>query len=202
MMKNRIKMIALAALMGISVTAFAGSKVKGDPRKSAAEKVKKLDAVVELTDEQEQKLTELYLRRQQEMNQQRVQNKEARLEMREEFKNILTPDQLTKLKEHRITEGEKRKAGHMEQMKQELGLSKKQVKQLQELNKSHMERVKAIKDMSEENRRPAMQSERIRHKEEMKKVLTAEQWQKLQEMKKEHRAHHGKGHGHKGNMQD
>lgn len=81
--------------------------------------------------------------------------------------------------------------GRMRMMTQEfmtkLNLTPEQKKKIEALQKLHMEKMKGLRDAPEATRREKMKAISDWHRAELKKILTAEQYAKLEKMMKEAR---------------
>ncbi len=105
---------------------------------------------------------------------------------------LLTPEQKAKveqMKADRKAKGEERFSKHLDKMKSELGLSETQVSQLKTQRESMQSRFKAIKEnesLSREQKRDQLMALKSEAKEQHKKILSADQLKKMEEMKKKH----------------
>lgn len=118
--------------------------------------------------------------------------KEALLkERKEKFEALLTPEQKAKMAELKKQREQKHKemaGARMEKMKTKLGLSDDQVQQLKSNNEALGAKMKAIKEndkLSRQQRKEQLSALREEQKASFKKVLTQEQLNKLEDMKKE-----------------
>ena len=112
-------------------------------------------------------------------------------EHRSAFEGILTPDQKAKIQDQRNKSLENRKqmqAKRMEKMKKDLALTDAQSSKLKTMNeeyKSKFESLKKDESIDRTAKKEQFKALRQQHKEELKNVLTQEQIQKLDEMKKD-----------------
>lgn len=113
-------------------------------------------------------------------------------EQKAKMESLLTPEQkikMAQLKAERKAKGSERMAKHLDKMKTELGLTESQVAQMKAQRESMQSRLKAIKEnetLSREQKREQLMSLRSEAKEQHKKIFTAEQLKKMEEMKKRH----------------
>jgi len=105
---------------------------------------------------------------------------------------LLTPDQkakLEQLKAERKAKGEEHFTKHLDKMKTTLGLTDSQISELK-ANRAEMHaKFKAIKEnesLTREQKHEQLMNLRTEAKEQHKKILTAEQQKKMEEMKKNH----------------
>jgi Spy/CpxP family protein refolding chaperone len=107
------------------------------------------------------------------------------------FLSILTPDQKTKLeqlKQQREQQHEAMAAKHLDKMKMQLNLSDDQVAQIKAQRQSMHEKLEAIKDnqnLSRTEKKEQLEALRTENKESFKKILTPDQLNKMDELKKE-----------------
>jgi Spy/CpxP family protein refolding chaperone len=122
---------------------------------------------------------------------------------REKIQNILTPDQksqLAQMKEDAKKKQAEMAAKRMDKMKAELNLSDAQVASLkgkQEASKNKMQAIMKNEQLDRESKKEQMMAIRSDMKKNLDEVLTPEQKQKWEELKKEQ---HEKMKNHKGRM--
>lgn len=119
--------------------------------------------------------------------------KEALLkEKKAKMAALLTPEQKTKLaqlKADHKKKSEEHFAKRLDKMKTELGLSETQVAQLKTQREKMHAKMKSIKDnegLSREQRKTQFLALKEEAKEQRKKIFTADQLKKMEEMKKKH----------------
>lgn len=139
----------------------------------------------------------------------RAKLRELREEYEDDFNDILTDEQQTRLEEIRANAAARRKdrgwENYIATLTDSLGLSDEQVADLNELYEDYQADVKAAIDSVQESDdhsglKEKLQELREDFAEDFNAVLTDEQKEKLDEMKSEGRKRRGKGrrHGHKG----
>jgi protein CpxP len=113
-------------------------------------------------------------------------------ERKAKMDGLLTPEQKTKLaqlKEDRKKKSEEHFAKRLDKMKTNLGLSETQVGQLKTQREAMHAKMKAIKDnqgLSREQKKEQFMALKADAKEQHKKIFTADQMKKMEEMKKKH----------------
>lgn len=112
-----------------------------------------------------------------------------RKEMREKRAAILTKEQTNQIANIK-TEREKRRKERFEQhlihMKYELELSENQVKEIQKVharNAESIQKIKSEESINDHDKKVKIKSLRAGQKEEMKKIFTADQLKKIDEIK-------------------
>ena len=117
-------------------------------------------------------------------------------EHRSAIQGLLTQEQKNKLQEHKAKSIEKRKemqVKRMEKMKKDLALTDDQSAKLKSMNESYRSKFETLRkneSLDRSAKQEQMKTLREQQKSELKNVLTEEQIQKLEEMKKNH--HRGK----------
>ena len=112
---------------------------------------------------------------------------------REKIQNLLTNEQklqLKKIKQEQRTNHEAFSKARMEKMSERLNLNKEQKEKLGSLRSGMSEKIKTIRSnesLSQEQKKDQVKELMKAQKEEMKSILTDEQFKKMQEMK----SHHG-----------
>lgn len=112
-----------------------------------------------------------------------------RKEQKAKMDGILTPEQKNKMAQLKVDQKKERDehfAKHMDRMKTDLNLSEAQVKQLTAQRAGVEAKMKAIKDneaLSREERKEKMMALKTEAQEQRKKIFTADQLKKLEEMK-------------------
>ena len=112
---------------------------------------------------------------------------------REQIQNLLTNDQkvqLEKIKQGQKSNREAYSKARMEKMSERLNLNKEQKEKLGSLRSGMSEKIKTIRSnesLSQEQKKDQVKELMKTQKEEMKSILTDEQFKKMQEMK----SHHG-----------
>jgi Spy/CpxP family protein refolding chaperone len=107
-----------------------------------------------------------------------------------DFLALLTPDQKTKLdqlKQQRQQQHEMMAAKHLDKMKLKLNLTDDQVAQIKANRENIHSKIKAIKDndnLSRTEKKEQLETLRNEKKDSFKKILTPDQLNKLEEMKK------------------
>ncbi len=107
------------------------------------------------------------------------------------IEGILTPEQKTKIQEQRNKSMEKRQqmqAKRMEKMKKDLALTDAQSSKLKTMNESYKGKFESLKrneSLDRTAKKEQFQALKQQQKEELKNVLTPEQIQKFDEMKKD-----------------
>ena len=119
--------------------------------------------------------------------------KEAlRKEQRSKMQGMLTAEQKTKmtqLKADHKAKADEHFAKHLDKMKSKLGLTDQQLVQMKAQRESTHLKLKAIKEneaLTREQKRDQLMALRTAAKEQHKKILTPEQQQKMEELKKKH----------------
>ncbi len=123
--------------------------------------------------------------------QQQLKEKKATLQksQREKFQSILTDDQRAKMlamKSSRKHEGKKMSGDRMEKIKSELTLSEEQETQLQAQHEAFKKDAVAIrenKSLTEDQKKSQLMELRKSQRDSEEKILTAEQLEKLKEIK-------------------
>lgn len=126
------------------------------------------------------------------MSQQDYQSKkeQIRKEQRLKFESILTADQKAKIKDLRKDQKAKREgmqSKKMDRMKSNLSLSDDQVSKMQNHHETFKAQAKAIKEnnsLTDEQKKENLMDLRKRSQEDEKTILTAEQLQKKEALKK------------------
>jgi Spy/CpxP family protein refolding chaperone len=112
---------------------------------------------------------------------------------REQIQNLLTNEQklqLEKIKQEQRTNHEAYSKARFEKMSEHLSLNKEQKEKLGNLRAGMSEKIKTIRSnesLSQEQKKDQVKELMKAQKEEMKSILTDEQFKKMQEMK----SHHG-----------
>ena len=107
------------------------------------------------------------------------------------IEGILTQEQKNKIQENRAKSMEKRKemqAKRMEKMKKDLALTDDQSAKLKSLNESYKSKFESLnknESLDRTAKREQFKTLHQQHRNEMKSVLTQEQVQKLEEMRKD-----------------
>lgn len=113
-------------------------------------------------------------------------------EQKAKMNALLTSEQkakLEQLKADRKQKSDERFGKHMDKMRSKLGLTDDQVSQLKAQRESMQAKMKALKEnesLTREQRRDQFLALKEEAKEAHKKILTAEQLKKMEEMKKKH----------------
>lgn len=103
---------------------------------------------------------------------------------------LLTPEQKTKMEQMRATQKVKRNehfAKHLDKMKTQLSLSDQQVAELKTQRENMQSKLMAIKQnqsLSREQKRDQLLALKTEAKEQHKKIFTADQMKKMEEMRK------------------
>ena len=111
-------------------------------------------------------------------------------ERKAKMDGLLTAEQKTKmvqLKAQRKVKTEERYAKHLDKMKTNLSLTNGQVAKLKTqrtATQAKMEKIKSNESLSREQKHEQMMALKAEAKEQHKKIFTAEQLQKMEEMKK------------------
>lgn len=111
-------------------------------------------------------------------------------ERKNKMDGLLTADQknkLQQLKADRKVKRENQYAKHLDKMKTNLNLSDEQVAQLKEQHKTNQAKAQKIKNnesLSREQKRMQLMALKSESKEQHKKIFTAEQLKKMQDLKK------------------
>jgi periplasmic protein CpxP/Spy len=106
------------------------------------------------------------------------------------FESILTADQKTKLeqlKNDRMAEHDSMMSRHLDKMKTKLGLTDQQVAQIKAAHDAIHEKIIAIRDndnLTREQKEEQLSSIKNEGKDSFKKILTPDQLNKLEQMKK------------------
>jgi len=112
-------------------------------------------------------------------------------EQKAKFLNILTPDQkakLNQLKQQRQQKHEEMAAKRLDKMKTNLNLTDDQVAQIKSQQESIHSKMKSIKEnqsLDRVSKKEQLQALRTESKENFKKILTPDQLNKLEQMKKD-----------------
>ena len=120
-----------------------------------------------------------------------------RKEQKEKMTSIFTPEQKEKIAKSREAQKEKMQAmrtERLEQMKTKLNLSDEQVAKIKATNEAQKEKAKAIREngqLSQSEKKQQLMTLKGENKEAFKKILTEEQIQKFEEMRKQ-RTHRSK----------
>ncbi len=115
-----------------------------------------------------------------------------RKEQRSKMQDMLTAEQKTKmaqLKADRKVKADEHFAKHLDKMKTQLGLTDQQLAQMKAQRESMHSKLKAIKEneaLTREQKRDQLVALKTAVKEQHKKILTPEQQQKMEDMKKKH----------------
>ena len=113
-------------------------------------------------------------------------------EQKSKMDALLTPEQKNKMaqfKAERKARGEEHFTKHLGKMKTELGLTDIQVSQMKSQRESMQTKFKAIMEngsLSREQKKEQFQALKAEGKEQHKKIFTADQLKKMEEMKKMH----------------
>lgn len=185
-----------------------GADRKGERLKQMAEANREMMKQLNLTEEQQRQVRDL---RQGEMatlkklradsgltpEARRARMKTIRDEHAEKMKQILMPEQNNKLQELRkqrkgaMKDQAKQSAEARREMMKQLNLSEEQQRQLRELRQGGMTAIKKLRadsTLSPETRRDRLKTMHGEHVEKMKQVLTPEQYNKMQEFRKQRKA--------------
>ena len=203
-----LRLLLVGALLSTSAV-FAQEKTAEE---IADKKVEKLTEKIELTEEQASKIETLTiefvtLKRKIKADEtistedKKTQIKNAKKASKEQFNEILTEEQLAKLKElkeeHKKLAPQKKADKMTKHMTEELELTDTQVERVKILNLKVAEKIKAIIDdesMSKEKKKEFIKGNKADHKNAMKSILTADQLEKyetiLEEMKAKKKAKH------------
>ncbi|MBC7827078.1 MAG: hypothetical protein H7122_04985 [Chitinophagaceae bacterium] len=112
-------------------------------------------------------------------------------EQKSAFEGILTSEQKAKIQDQRNKSKENRKqmqAKRMEKMKKDLGLTEAQSSKLNTMNETYKTKFESLKkneSLDRTAKKEQFKALHQQHKEELKNMLTQEQVQKLDEMKKD-----------------
>jgi len=126
------------------------------------------------------------------VKQQRDQRESLMKARKAKMDALLTPEQKTKLaqlKADRKQKAEEQYAKRLDRMKTNLGLSDDQVAQLKTQRQAMHDKFKAIKEnenLSRTERRDKLMALRNEAKEQNKKIFTADQLKKMEDMHKKH----------------
>lgn len=193
----------LALMMFLAFGASAQEKQKGHHGQHKAKHHKEyLTKDLNLTDNQKQQMKTLkqtYRKQMSDLNKnENITVKEMRdrkgaiaKEHRSAVEGLLTQEQKNKIQEQKAKSIEKRKemqAKRMDKMKKDLALTDEQSSKLKTLNdnyKGKFESLNKNESLDRTAKKQQFQALREQHKVEMKTVLTQEQIQKLDEMKKD-----------------
>lgn len=111
----------------------------------------------------------------------------------EKVEKVLTDEQKASLKNMRKEHGNRfrqNKHNRMDRMKKELNLTDDQSAAIQKSLDESMQKMKAVHDdksLSDDKKKALYKVHREQQEESMKSILTPDQWNKFQEMKKNHR---------------
>lgn len=210
-MKKVLALTVAFAIAGFSLTAQQTRTVKPNQKEGKMHHGQKKDMMQDLNLTEAQKAQ---LKTSREANKAKIDalNKQDNLtvkEMRErkmalmqeqkaQMESILTAEQKAKIAADKATMGERRKnmdGQRGEAMKEKLGLTNDQAAKLKAHNEATHSKIKAIQDsqnLTMDQKKTQIKALKDASKAERKNILTAEQIQKMDEMKKE-------GKGRKGN---
>lgn len=220
---NKIKKIigmCFAVVVTFSLIA-AGKKATTDPAARIEKKIEKMTEHLSLTETQQTKVREISFSYVEKMKEAKASGmdkdafKAIRTEKRAAVKEVLTPEQLTKLKALKERKGKKGKKGgdrashedrakeRMAKLTEKLGLTNAQVTRINEINLAYAEKRKAIRNNSDkEVAKAEMKALRNEKMTAIKAILTPEQAATLEEMKSNRegkgKGRKGHGRGHKG----
>ncbi len=199
MRKKIMSIVAIAFLsIGFTVAQSGSSKFENkNPEEIAKMKTQKMVSNLDLSGEQAQSVNGIIIEsetRKADIQRKYPQIEEAKKEMKEfrksqqaEVQGILTPDQQEKLKTlkkpKRSKNGEEPKEEKLKKMQSELGLSDQQTKELKVVfDKSNTQREELKAKYPElEQAKIEMKANKEETDKQLKAVLTAEQYSKLQE---------------------
>lgn len=123
------------------------------------------------------------------VKQQRDQLFALRKNQRAAMQNLLTEEQKADMKKMH-SEGKDHQGKHLKMMEEKLSLTQAQVKQLQELRAQHSKEMEDLKNADTRQEHMAIQKQmKEQRKASLEKVLTKEQLERLEKMKKSHRHH-------------
>lgn len=124
------------------------------------------------------------------VKQSRDQEYALRQQRKANFESILTADQKAKLKElkdDRMAQHDSTMSRHLDRMKTKLGLTDEQVAQIKAQHDAIREKIIAIRDndnLTREQKEEQLSSIKNEGKDGFKKILTPDQLNKLEELKK------------------
>ena len=197
-----MKTVMMLLMVGMMTSVMAQPPRAGrpSPEDRARAMAERMKSELALTDQQVEQITQLNLTFfQTRMPQDSVARKKMWNDRMEQMKKILTPEQYQKWSELRNSwmsgsrtlrwNPEELVARRVALMKKSLGLTDQQASQIEQLQ------LKILKNKMQEA--ADRKRERIAQQEEMKKILTPEQYEKWVEMQKriQRRGHHPGGHG-------
>ncbi|MFZ9029130.1 MAG: hypothetical protein ACO2Z9_08960 [Crocinitomicaceae bacterium] len=212
-------LILTGVAVAITVIATAQEKEKKSPEERATQMTEKMAEAFEIEGEKKDKLEAINLKFVKEIQQVKEDTtieKEAKKEKmksiaekrHEALEDILTADQLKKLKEKeqekmakRSEMMEKRKKEKMmtpeqrakkktDHLKEELSLTDDQYNKVNDLTVKVIQKIDVIKKddtMDDARKKEFIKGNKKDFESEMKKILTSEQFEKFQEMKKNHK---------------
>jgi Spy/CpxP family protein refolding chaperone len=195
--------VGIVLMMFLAFGASAQGKQKGHHgRHKAKHHREHLTKDLNLSEDQKQKMKAIgenhrrqraELRKNENITVKEMRDRRASLakEHKSAIDGILTQEQKNKIREQRNKSIEKRRemqAKRMEKMKKDLALTEAQSSQLKTMNEGYRSKFESLKkneslDRSAKNEQ--FKALRQQHKGELKNVLTQEQIQKLDEMKKD-----------------
>jgi hypothetical protein len=198
----RLSVLILGAVMMTSVMTAQNS----EPVKHRLNQADRMKSVVALNDQQYSKIKSIEEQYQQKhlelrkdttnREQKRGSLENLRKERRKEIEAVLTPDQKSKWTaykaEQKVQRKEQREAHHKkmeEEMRTKLSLTDDQQTKLREAQKEFKSQARSAKTSvkSPEENRAAMKSLREQHETKVKSILSADQYDKWKEIKKERR---------------
>lgn len=193
----------IVLMMFLAFGASAQEKQKGHHGKHKAKHHREyLTKDLNLSDDQKQKMKEVKenhrkqmaeLRKNENITVKEMRDRRAALakEQKAAIDGILTQEQKIKIQEQRTKSIEKRKemqAKRAEKMKKDLALTDDQSSKLKTMNESYRSKFETLKkneSLDRTAKKEQFKALKQQHKEELKNVLTQEQIQKLDEMKKD-----------------
>jgi len=117
----------------------------------------------------------------------RAKREAIRKDQREKIQSLLTSDQKAQLEKSRIerrAKAEEQSNARVEKMKQDLNLSEEQSAKLQKSRDELRQKMQALREdqsLSDEAKKEQMKDLMKQRKENLRSILTDEQWKKLQE---------------------
>ena len=117
----------------------------------------------------------------------RAKREAIRKDQREKIQSLLTSDQKAQLEKSRIerrAKAEEQSNARVEKMKQDLNLSEEQSAKLQKSRDELRQKMQALREnqsLSDEAKKEQMKELMKQRKENLRSILTDEQWKKLQE---------------------
>jgi len=201
MKKVLITLLVIAGLT-VSVSAQQKREMKGHHKKHHRGMMAKELNFSEDQKKQAKAFGEEYRKKMQELNkldnitvkEMRERKQTLHKEQKAKMDGLLTAEQKTKmeqLKADRKVKAQERQAKHLAKMKTNLGLTDEQISKMKDQRESthaNMKKIKENESLSREQKKQEMMALKSEAKEQHKKIFTADQLKKMEEMRKDHKS--------------